>query len=127
MNPKQIEAVLKLSAPEQYKHFIKVVADRQGAWGLYEDGWALAANEQGQPIFPLWPAKEYAELCAVDNWAGYFPKQIEIVDLLVRLLPSLLESQTLLGVFPTPKDKGVIPEIGGFESDLRCELAKFDF
>ena len=26
----------------------------------------------------LWPAKEYAELCAVDTWSGYKAKEIEL-------------------------------------------------
>lgn len=126
MNPKQIEAVLKLPAPKRYDHFIKVVADRQHAWGLFADGWALAATTEGEPVFPLWPAREYAELAAVGNWAGYQPREIDMKDLLDRLLPSLGEQGTLLGVFPTTDDKGVLPGTATFESDLRSELARFE-
>jgi hypothetical protein len=126
MNLKQIEAVLKLPAPKRYDHFIKVVADRQLAWGLYADGWALAATSAGTLVFPLWPAKEYAELSAVGNWFGYSPRGIDMEDLLEGLLPSLGEQETVLGIFPTPEDKGVLPETATFESDLRNELAKFE-
>lgn len=125
MNPKQIEAVLKLDAPSRYDHFIKVVADRQVAWGLFDDGWALAGTDDGTPVFPLWPAKEYAALCAVDDWSNYRPKEVEVEDILEGLLPSLEEKGTSLGVFPTPEDKGVLPEVETFEADLRNELAKF--
>lgn len=124
MNPKQIEAVLELSAPKRYDHFIKVVADREQAWGLFSEGWALAATN-GIPVFPLWPAKVYAELAATGDWAGYAPRGIGTEDLLEGLLPSLVERQTLLGVFPTPSDKGIITSTTTFESDLRSELAKF--
>jgi hypothetical protein len=126
MNPKQIEAVLKLPAPKRYDHFIKVVADRQLAWGLYAEGWALATTSAGTLVFPLWPAKEYAELSAVGNWSGYSPRGIDMEYLFEGLLPSLGERKTILGIFPTPEDKGVLPETATFESDLRNELAKFE-
>lgn len=126
MNSKQVEAVLNLPAPKRYDHFIKVVADRQLAWGLFADGWALAATTEGKPIFPLWPAKEYAALCAVGDWAGYLPRDINMEDLLDGLLPSLSERGTELGIFPTSQDKGVLPEVAVFEADLRNELAKFE-
>ena len=126
MNSKQIESVLRLSGPKRYDHFIKVVADSQQAWGLYSDGWALASTTDGKAVFPLWPKSEYAELAAQGVWAGYRPKTIDMEDLLEGLLPSLGERNTVLGIFPTPEDKGVIPETADFESDLRIELAKFD-
>jgi len=126
MNPKQIEAVLKLSASKRYDHFIKTVADRQLAWGLYADGWALAATPEGRSVFPLWPAKEYAQLSAADAWSGYSPRTIDMKDLLEGLLPSLRKTGTILGIFPTPNDKGILPEIVTFESDLLNELAKFE-
>lgn len=56
INQKQIEAVLALPAAKRYDHFIKLVADWQELWGLYNDGWAMAATESGEPVFPMWPA-----------------------------------------------------------------------
>lgn len=109
----------------RYDHFIKVVADRQLAWGLFAEGWALAATDEGAPVFPVWPAEEYAALCAVGDWAEYTPKEIDVEDLLEGLLPSLNERKVVLGIFSTPANKGVIPEISIFEADLRNELAKF--
>ena len=41
---KQIEAVLKLDGPKRYSYFIKVAADQRSIWGLYDEGWALAAT-----------------------------------------------------------------------------------
>jgi hypothetical protein len=125
MNPNQIKAVPQLPGPKCYAHFIKVVADRQSAWGLYADGWALASTDEGDPVFPLWPAQEYAELTATNDWASYCPREIDIEDIFDGLLPSLLERGTLLGIFPTPTDKSVLPDITTFENDLRRELAKF--
>jgi hypothetical protein len=125
MDARQIEAVLQLPGPKRYAHFIKVVADRQSAWGLYADGWALASTDEGDRVFPLWPAQEYAKLASTNDWTGYCPREIDIGDLFNGLLPSLLEHKTLLGIFPTPTDKGVVPDIATFEKDLRRELTKF--
>ncbi|GEP42374.1 DUF2750 domain-containing protein [Brevifollis gellanilyticus] len=126
MNPKQIEAVLKLSGHDRYRHFLKVVADKESAWGLYEDGWALAADDDGNPVFPLWPAKEYAALCAVGEWAGYEPSDIDVDELLEELLPSLMERGTRIGIFPSPSEKGVSPELDRFEQELRDELSQYE-
>lgn len=48
---KQMDAVLRLSGAARFEHFVKVVADRQEAWGLYDGGWALAATDDGTPVF----------------------------------------------------------------------------
>jgi len=126
MTQQQIEAVLKLEGPARYDHFIKVVADRGQAWGLHCDGWALAGEAEGIPVFPLWPAKEYAELCAAGDWSGYQPQAIDVDDIFDGLLPSLRERNTLLGVFPTPEGKGVVPDLEDFERDLTTELARLE-
>jgi hypothetical protein len=128
LHPKQIESVLRLSGQERYEYFLKIVADKEEAWGLYSEGWALAKSDNDNGlIFPIWPAPDYAILCAVDNWANYEPKSIDIDDLLDGLLPSLHERKTELSVFPTPLGRGVTPKLEAFESDLKIELSKFEF
>ena len=67
VTPKQMEAVLALSGVKRFEHFIKVIVDWREVWGLYQDGWALAEADDGIIVFPLWPAKEYAQVCAVNS------------------------------------------------------------
>jgi hypothetical protein len=50
VSAKQMEAVLALPGSRRFEHFVKVVADWQQAWGLYQDGWALAAADDGVPV-----------------------------------------------------------------------------
>ena len=123
---KQIEAITTLSGPKRYEHFVKVAADQRCVWGLYSDGWALSSTNEGRPVFPMWPAREYAYLCVTGEWAGYEPQKINLDDLIEHLLPSLKERETLLGVFYTPTDKGVLPDLEQFERDIRTELAKIE-
>jgi hypothetical protein len=125
VNPKQIAAVLALPGAERFEHFIKVIADWQEVWGLYRDGWALAAADDGTTVFPLWPAKEYAELCAANEWDGYEPRSISLRDFTEGLLPKLKRDGFLPGVFFTPTSKGITPSVDDLTSALDAELQNY--
>lgn len=53
-------------------------------------------------------------------------REIEIHEVLDKLLPSLRERETLLGVFYTPADEGITPDLDEFERDLRTELSRIE-
>ncbi len=125
INQKQIESVIALSGQKRYENFIKVVADWEEVWGLYQDGWALAATNDGQEVFPVWPAKEYAQLCATNEWSGYKPASFSLVDFMEELLPNLKNDGVLLGIFYTPSDKGVTPTVDQVLIDLGKELENY--
>ncbi|MGE8447250.1 MAG: DUF2750 domain-containing protein [Comamonas sp.] len=103
---KQLESVLALPDKKRFDHFVKVVADRQEVWGLYQGGWALAATNDGVTVFPLWPAKDYAQLCAVCEWEGYEPRLITLAELMEDLFPKLKKDGVLPGVFSSLRVKG---------------------
>lgn len=125
ISQKQIESVIALPGPKRYEHFVKVVADWEEVWGLYQDGWALAATDDGQKVFPVWPAKEYATLCAEKEWAGYEPESFSLAEFMDELLPNLKNDGVLLGVFYTPLDKGVTPTVDQVLEDLNQELESY--
>lgn len=126
VNTHELAAVTSLVGPELYKHFVTRVADWEEAWGLYAEGWALMANDAGARVFPLWPAAEYARLCAVDEWESYEPKAIPLDELVGELLPGLAEDEILPGVFPTPKDKAPTPPAEQLIVGLSDELESFE-
>lgn len=123
---KQIDAIICLPGAKRYDHFVKVVADQRRAWGLYSEGWALAGASGEKPVFPVWPAQEYAALCATGAWGNFKPREIDLNDLLERLLPQFRQDGVVLGIFVTPNDKGVTPALDLFEQDLRNELSKIE-
>jgi len=124
---KEIEAVLSLGAPERYEHCIKKIADQETVWSLWQDGgWALAGDEAGNQLVPIWPHQKYASLCALAEWAGYEPRQISLDAFLDRWIPGMERDNRLVAVFPTPKDKGVRAEPRRLESDLREELSRYE-
>lgn len=125
INPQQFSAVTSLPGNERYRHFVKVVADWQEVWGLYEEGWALAATDEGTTVFPMWPAREYAEACAVNEWAAYKARSFSLDELLSELLPKLERDAVRPGIFPTPVSKGVTPPISQLRHDLDVELQNY--
>ncbi|MGN5479472.1 DUF2750 domain-containing protein [Cupriavidus basilensis] len=87
VNQRQLEAVFALPGPKRFEHFVKVVCDWEEVWGLFKDGWALAAaDDDGTIVFPVWPAKEYALHCAEREWLGYEPRKIGLTDFLENVL-----------------------------------------
>jgi len=126
LSEQQILSILALAGPQRYDHFIKEVACQERAWGLFHDGWAMAESDDNQPVFPLWPAEEYARLCAVVQWAGYEPEQIPLADLLDELIPQLEKDNVLPGIFFTPTSHGVTPTHGQLLEDLRNESLKYE-
>ena len=125
INQKQIDTVIALDGQKRYKYFVKMVVDQEEVWGLYQDGWALAATENGKQVFPLWPAKEYAQLCANNEWVDYSPVPISLDEFIDQLLPKLRNDEVLPGVFYTPSDTGVTPTVDQLLADLNEELENY--
>lgn len=124
-SPQEVAAILALEGPARFQHFIKRVVDDETAWGLWSDGWGLMADADGRPIFPFWPSREYAELCAIEKWSGFAPEEISLKDLLTELLPKLKAQGVNVGVCPTPRGKGVVLGVDELERALREEMTKY--
>ncbi|MCR9628583.1 DUF2750 domain-containing protein [Vibrio antiquarius] len=125
INQKQIEAVLQLPAPKRYSHFIKKVVGWKKVWALYNDGWALSETDDETLILPLWPEKEYADLCISGDWSAYEARSIDLEEVLDDMLPMLRERKILPGVFFTMEDGSVNATVDQLESDLITELSKY--
>lgn len=126
LSQKQIESILKLDGPRRYSHFVKHIVDCQQAWGLYCEGWAMGSDDNGNPTFQLWPAKEYATLCAYGLWAGYEPAEMPLDDLVEELLPKLHRDSVGVGIFRTPEGQSVMPTIKQLIADLKTEMERYD-
>jgi hypothetical protein len=124
---KEIDAVLRLDGPARFSHFVKRVVDEGRAWGLRNHGWALLSDSEGAQLFPLWPAREFAELCRIEDWASYRAEEISLEDLLNELVPKLRERGVGSAIFPTPGGKGVTPSLDELASALREEMEKYEY
>lgn len=125
LSQKAIEAITAQSAHDRYVYFVKVVADWEVVWGLYDDGWAMAGNDDGEIIFPMWPAKEFAQLCAINEWAGYKPRSIPLEEVMDVVLPELQEEGIVPGLFFRPSSEGATRTVEQLLNDLNIELLKY--
>ena len=123
---KEVRAVLQLDGQARFDHFVKTVAAWEAAWGLWKEGWALMANSDETRVFPLWPAREYAELFRTGDWIDHEVEEIPLERLLGELLPKLADRGILAGVFPTPAGKGVTCNADELAARLRKELENYE-
>ncbi|MGZ3457917.1 MAG: DUF2750 domain-containing protein [Archangium sp.] len=102
----RLQAVLRLPAARRYSYFLQRVVESGEVWGLDGEGWALALDDSGRDVLPLWPAPEFAALCATRLWSGFQPRAIRLKDLVENVLPQLEEEGMPVGVFFTPEGQG---------------------
>ena len=102
----RMQSVLRLSAARRYSYFLQRVVESGEVWGLDGEGWALALDDAGRDVLPLWPAPEFAAICATRLWAGFKPRAIKLEVLLDNVLPQLAEEEMPVGIFFTPEGPG---------------------
>jgi hypothetical protein len=102
----RMQAVLRLPAARRYTYFLQRVAESGEVWGLDGEGWALALDDAGRDVLPLWPTPEFAAMCATRLWSGFQPRAIKLQELLENVLPQLEEEGMPVGIFFTPEGQG---------------------
>jgi len=78
-------------------------------------------GDHGKQIFPLWPAREYAEEACAGEWQEYEAAEIELGALVGELLPKLAAENVLPGVFPTRSDRPVTPSVDQLLAAISAE------
>jgi len=124
IDTRQLQAVVMLPGPQRYAYFIERVAATGVVWSLYRQGWALAKKEDGTLVFPLWPDREFAQVCADYEWTGYAPHAFALDELMDELLPQLVQDGIATGVFYTPGARDVMPTAGLLLADLNDALKR---
>jgi hypothetical protein len=123
---KEMSAVNKLGAADRYAYFVKKVADENRLWSLWKDGWALAADEAGHQVVPVWPHQNYAVACARGDWSEHVAKEIDLDAWMERWLPGIEKDSRLIAIFPTPDDKGAVVGSKRLAGDLEEEIANYN-
>jgi hypothetical protein len=124
MNQKEFESVIKQSPNIRYEYFIKKVADYEEVWGLYNDGWATAQDDNGNMLIPFFPQKEFADYCAVNEWNNFKAEPIALYEFIDEWLVEMKEDRVKPSVFPT-NDDSVMVEIDVLLMDLHNELENY--
>ncbi len=127
VNDRHAESVLKLPAPKRYEYFVERVAD----WGvLYSlqcaSGWALAGDETGPRIFPVWPHERFAELCWKGDWSDCIVAEIPLSKWFNDLSKILVDNAMTVAVFKLPDGRGVVVDPERLSHDLKQELSRIE-
>lgn len=124
MNKKEFEGVIKQPPNIRYEYFIKKVVDFEEVWGLYNDGWATAQDEEGNTLIPFFPKEEFAEIYAKNEWSGCKAKPIDLDDFIDKWLIGMERDGVKPSIFPTDDDTAVV-NIDVILKDLETELENY--
>ena len=86
---------------ENLDRFIVEAMELGCVWGLEgADGWALSASEAHDDVdvMPFWSQESFAQAHCQDDWEGYKPVAIELVEFLEDWLPGMHEDVLLVGI-----------------------------
>ncbi len=127
VNDSQYAAVVALSGPDRYSHFVRHVADVEEVWSLRTaEGWVLASAENGRQLVPVWPHPRYAAACATGNWQGAEPAQIPLDRWLEAWTSGMQRDGRDVTVFPTPSGQGVVVPPQRLHDDLLKECSQYE-
>ncbi|WP_148631141.1 DUF2750 domain-containing protein [Bacillus sp. E214] len=124
MNQKELDSIIKQPSNIRYEYFIKKVADYEEVWGLYDDGWATAQDDDGNMLIPFFPRKEFAEYCAVNEWNNFKAEPIDLNEFIENWLVGMRKDRVKPSVFPINEDS-VMVEIDVLLRDLNSELENY--
>jgi len=124
MHQKEFDAVIKQPSNIRYEYFIKKVADYEEIWGLYDDGWATAQDDDGNMLIPFFPKKEFAEYCAVNEWKKFKAEPIDLYEFIDEWLVGMKKDKVRPSIFPTNENTAMV-EIDILLRDLNLELENY--
>ena len=105
---------------------MKKIADWEVFYTLLdEDGNYILSELDGNKLFPLWSAKEYAELCLINGWENYTIKEFNLDDLENEIIDFIADENCLINVFPVEDRTGFVVSLKEFSQDLGEELKNY--
>ncbi|WP_183556841.1 DUF2750 domain-containing protein [Mucilaginibacter sp. SP1R1] len=85
----------------KYQLFIEQVAATKLVWVLKsKTGWANTHSSDSEEVdvVPFWSDRALAKVCARDDWRGYLPVEIPLVEFLENWCIGMAEMGTLAGI-----------------------------
>ena len=122
LDEKKLLALLALGSRRRYGHFVRKVTQEGKVWGLFDEGWAVAADDDGKKVIPVWADAQTAQVSALGAWETYEPRSITLASFLDRWIAGMTTDGVRVAVFPTPMDRGEFVVPAELASDLREEL-----
>ncbi|WP_448700413.1 DUF2750 domain-containing protein [Mucilaginibacter sp. AW1-3] len=85
----------------RYQLFIEQAAAAGLVWGLKNKGGfanSTSAEDEDVTVIPFWSDKALAKACARDDWKGYLPVAVPVVEFLESWCTEMAENGMLAGV-----------------------------
>ena len=118
LSKKDYQAALSLSAEERYDYFVEQVGASGEIWSLAnKDGW-VAFSSEGDACLPVWPHPDFARAWVRDDWSDCKPQSIRLDAWIERWLPGMEADGTLILVFPSEEEEGIVVSPGELEESL---------
>lgn len=125
MHYKEIENILRLNPFERYQYFIRKIADWEKSYTLvFQNGDYAISTIDDKKLFPIWSAKEFAELSKTEGWESCEVQELTLDDFEETLFDYIVENDFLINVFPTNKT-GFVVSLEEFARDLKEELEQY--
>lgn len=102
MHPRKVNNVIKLDAEDRYWYTIREIVKLGEIWAVSNpDSWVTFVDEAGDEIFPIWPHKEVAEICAWEDLkvANYEIEAMDYVKFKELCIPDMIQEKIYFGVF----------------------------
>ncbi|SBS33024.1 hypothetical protein MSP8887_01844 [Marinomonas spartinae] len=91
---------------ERLAYFIEQAKQTQTVWSLSnEEGFVMVETDDGDCVM-VWPDAEFASQWAVEDWDDCEPIAIELSTFTGQWLPSLMQDNITIAVFPNIEDEG---------------------
>ncbi|MEQ9348450.1 MAG: DUF2750 domain-containing protein [Thalassospira sp.] len=107
---------------DRYSDFIDQVAQWEGVWALYHNGWLLHTTDDGQKFCPLFASREDAQSWGLSIQTNHVATAITLVEMMEDLIPEWRDQDILPGITPTPALGPVVVDPDRFRSDLLSAL-----
>ena len=83
----------------------------------------LGRDDHGIEYVPAWSHARFAQACAVEEWAGTQARGIPLAEWLGEWSQGLSDTNTWVGVFPSPSNGGLVVHPQRLHGELEEELS----
>jgi hypothetical protein len=112
------ERLNRLDAEARYDYLLQRVEELGQLWSLANgDEWVVMRSGDDECL-PLWPDAELARCYACEDWADCQPRAISLETFLARWIKGLERDGTLLAIFPSLDDEGLVLSPAEFSEAL---------
>ncbi|PQJ95482.1 DUF2750 domain-containing protein [Chromatium okenii] len=114
-----ITRIFELSTAERYDLFLTEVTENAQVWTLKgEGGFVSFSDDEGLDYFPFWPASEFANTLANDDWSDCQPEPLPLAVFMERWLIGMADDDRLVAVFPALDGSCMVSDPLSLRDDL---------